>query len=182
MCEIVTTTLLGILTGGGAATAAGATAGAATAGLGIGGTLQTLGALAAIGGTFAQGVATRRAANAQADAIDAQRRQEARLNSIKDQRTRKQFASQIRDQAAQIAARGFSLDSPTAIYLGQTAAEEMAFASQSVRQDGAATDTELTNSARQLRAQGRQALFKGGLSAAGTLLSKVPELWPELLA
>lgn len=181
MCEIVTATLTSLFAGG---TAAGATAGAATAaaGTGIGGALQTIGALAAVGGSLYQGYATNEAAKDQARAITAQRQQEKMLNAVEDQRTRQQFSSQIRKQSAQIAERGFSLDSPTALFLGQNAAKELAFASQSVRQTGAARQTELSNAARASRAKGQQALLKGGFSAAGGLLTKAPDLWPELLS
>lgn len=179
MCEIVGTTLATLFAGGSAATAAGATAGAAT---GLAGALQTIGTIVSIGGTIAGGIAANDAARDHARQLEEQARQEAVLNSIEDQRVRKEMAGQIRQQAAQIADRGFSLSSPTAVYLGQTAARELAFASQSVRQTGAARQTELTNQARAVRAQGKQAMFKGGISAAGTLLKRAPDLWPELLS
>jgi len=180
MCEIVTATLATLFAGG---TAAGATAGAATAaGGGLAGTLSTLGTLVSVGGALAQGISAKRAGAAQAQAIETQRKQEAMLNSVEDQRTRAQFASQIRQQSAQIAERGFSLDSPTAIFLGQNAAKELAFASQSVRQTGAARSSELSNAARAGRARGMQGLLKGGFSAAGRLLNAVPDAWPELLS
>lgn len=176
MCEIVTTSLATLFAGGGA-TAAGATAGAATAGFGA--TLSTLGTLASIGGTLAQGFAARRDARAQIAEIERQKQEERALNAIRDQREREQFASQIRQQAAQIGARGFDLDSPTAVFLGQTAARELAFQSQSIRQTGQATQRELTSTQRALRARGGQAVLRGTLSAAGRFLTAAPDLFPE---
>lgn len=157
--------------------ATGASAGAATAG--FGGTLATIGTIASIGGTLAQGAATASAARAQANAIEVQKREEARLNSIQDQRARSEFASQIRNQAATIGARGFSLDSPTAVFLGQTAAKELAFQSQSIRQTGQATQRELTGTQAALRARASNSLFGGVTSAAGQFLSASPRLFPE---
>ncbi|WP_175481725.1 hypothetical protein [Palleronia pelagia] len=167
---------------GGTATAAGAAAGAATAGAGIGGALQTIGLLASVGGSFVQGIQAKKTAEAQADALEVQRQEEARLNAVEDYRTRKKMRAQTAQQRAGFAARGVSAGSPTAIYLGQTAAQELAFASQSVRQRGAATDTELSNSARLVRAQGKQSMIRGMFSGAGRLLRGAPEVWPELLA
>ncbi|MBW4972079.1 hypothetical protein KZZ08_00520 [Roseovarius mucosus] len=179
MCELVSATLATLFAGGGAATAAGATAGAATAAAGFGSTLATFGTLASIGGTLLQGRATASAARAQANQIEVQRQEEQRLNAIQDQRVRAEFASQIRDQAAQIGARGFSLDSPTAVFLGQTAAKELAFQSQSVRQAGQATQRELTGTQQALRARARSSVLTGAFSAAGQALTAAPKLFPE---
>ena len=73
-----------------------------------------------------------------------------------------------------------SLDSPAAILLGQTAAQELSFESQAVRSTGAARDAELSAEARLVRAKGAEAMLKGTFSAAGTLLSAAPKLWPGL--
>jgi len=167
---------------GGATTAAGAAAGAATASAGIGGALQTIGLLGSVVGPVVQGIQASRTAEAQAQAIETQRKEEARLNAVEDYRTRKKMRAQTAQQRAGFATRGVSVGSPTAIYLGQTAAQELAFASQSVRQRGAATDTELSNSARLVRAQGKQSVIKGMFSGAGRLLRGAPEVWPDLLA
>lgn len=166
----------------GGATAAGATAGAATAGSALGSVLSIAGTAMSVIGTVAQAQNAKAAAEAQADAIETQKRQTAQLNSVKEQRSRQQFRQLMSQQRAELAARGVSLDSPTAVFLGQTAAREMTFEAQSIRQTGFAQQAELSNSQNQLRAQGRNALLKGGFSAAGGLLSSAPDLWPDLLA
>lgn len=178
MCEVVSTFLASLGTGA-AATATGATATAAT---GFGATLQGLGTALAIAGPVVQGIQANRAAKESAAALERQEKTTAVLNSIEDQRVRRQFRREIAAQRAGLVANGVALDSPTAVFLGETAAREMAFASASVRQSGMAEREELTTSARLVRARGRQALFKGGFSAAGALLSKAPDLWPELLS
>ena len=177
MCIPAIAAAIPLLTAGTAA-AGGAAAGAAT----IGGTLSTLGTIASIGGTVLSGIQANSAAKASARAIEQQKVQERTLTSIKDQRARNDFQRQIQQQAAQIGARGFELDSPTAVFLGQTAAEELAFQSQSIRQTGAATQSELTSTQRNIRARGRRALSGAGFSAAGQLLTSAPELFPGLLS
>lgn len=184
MCEIVSS-LVGLFAGAAPGTAAsivggGAAAGAASAGFGA--TLANIGTLVAAGGSLVGGIQQANAAEAQAQAIEVQKVEERRLNAIRDQRSRDEFASQIRRQSAQIGARGFSLDSPTAVFLGQTAAEELAFQSQSIRQTGSATQRELSDSQRALRARARNARTTGTFSAAGTVLRRAPQLFPELLS
>ena len=176
MCEFITPALAAIGLGGGA-TAAGATAAATTAG-----TLQTIGAMTAIAGSRYCGVSAYRTGRANAVLIDRQRRTEAQMNAIEDQRQRARFASAMRQQTAELAGRGISLDSPTAVTLGQYAGQEMAFNSQAVRSGGQARDAELSLSARNSRAQATLGLLRGGVSAAGTLLTAAPDVWPELLA
>lgn len=175
MCLIAGLGALGL--GGGAA--AGATA-AATAG-GLAQALQVAGLVASVAGPVIAGQQTKQAAGMQAKAYEQQAEQTSRLRAIEEQRTRRQFGGQIRRQAAQMAARGVSLDSPTALYLGQTAAEEMAFAAQTVRQTGMAEASELSTSAQLARFRGQQAAMTGNFTAAGNLLSGAPEVWPELL-
>ena len=63
--------------------------------------------------------------------------------------------------------------------MGQTAAQEMSFAAQSVRSEGQARQIELSNEARLARARGQQGLLTGAFSAAGSLLSGAPKIWPE---
>lgn len=163
--------------------AAGAgTAAAATGATAAASTLQTIGTIAAVGGSLFQGISGFQAARAQEDAIEETRRVDGILTSVQDQRVREQFRQQISQQSAEIASRGLDLSSPTAVFLGRTAATEMAFASQSVRQDGAARQTELTSSARLARAQGTQSLLRGGFGAAGKFLTAAPQIWPELLS
>lgn len=176
MCIPVIGAALGI--GGGAAAATGATAAAAT----IGSTLQTLGTVVGLVGTVAQGVSAYNESKAYAAEIDQQKRVEAQLNATEEQRARARFMSSIAGQRADYVARGVSLDSPTAVFLGQNAAREMTFEAQSIRQGGFAQQAELSAEQRAVRARGRQSLFRGGFSAAGGLLRKGPDLWPELLS
>lgn len=160
-----------------AATAAGATATAA-AGSGLAG----LGTALTIGGSLLQGVMGMQAANAQAAHFENQAEQTSILASIKEQREKRKMRSQIRKQSAELAARGISLDSPTAVFLGETAAREMSFQGQATRAAGQARGQELSAQAMQSRARGVQSLLKGGLSAAGSFLQDGPDLWPELFA
>lgn len=176
MCEIITASILTAF-GGGAATAAGATAVASTAA-----TLQTIGSIVGIGGSIFQGVSAMKTAKVNAAAIEDQKATEAKLNAIKDHRERMKFTSAIAQQSAEIAGRGVALDSPTAIFLGQSAAQEMAFNSQSIRSTGEARQSELSTSQQNMLARGRQGLLRGGLSAAGAFLNKTPDQWQELLA
>lgn len=176
MCEVFTTAALTGL-GFGGATAAGATAAA-----GVGSTLQTLATLAAIGGTAYQGISTYRANQQNAAAVEQQRATEAQLRAVEDMRERRRFRGEIAQQRAEYGARGVSLDSPTAIFLGESAAREMTFASQSIRQTGQARDQELTNQGLLYQSRATSALIGGGLSAAGTFLDDAVEQWPELLS
>lgn len=176
MCEFITSALAAI-GGGGAATAAGATAGAATAGTG----LAKLGTLISMGGTLFQGMATMRAAREQEAAINEQRETERNLNAMEEMRTRRQMRSQMRRQSAEIAARGIAGDSPTAVLLGQYAAQEISFQGQAIRSGGQARQRELSASARIARARGRQGLLSGVFGAAETAITAAPELWPGML-
>ena len=157
------------------ATAAGA---AATAG----GFLQTAGLIASVGGALIQGVQTAKVERMNAEAVATQRATEAQLTATEDQRVRMQFRTAMRKQAGELVARGISLDSPTAVLLGQTAAQEMSFASQEVRSRGAARQQELTAEERLYRARASGALLKGTVDAAGGFLTGAPDVWPELLA
>ncbi len=174
MCELITASLAAI--GTSISTAAGATAAAATA-LPLAG----IGTALSIGGSLIQGVNTYKAGKAQARALEQQARDERSLAAVADQRTRAQFRTAISKQMSELAARGVSLDSPSAILLGQTAAQEMSFESQSVRSQGAARTSELSSAAAIARGQARSGLLKGGFDAAGTFLTRAPDLWPELL-
>lgn len=173
-----TPAVLGFLIPGGAAaaTAAGATAAAAT----IGATLQTVGTIVGIGGALYQGIAGAKAAKEQSKAIQAQMKTEAQLTAVQDQRTREQFKAAIAQQRADLAARGVSLDSPTAILLGQTAAQELSFESQSIRSSGSARQVELSAADRAARADRATSVLKGFFSAAGTALKAAPDIWPGL--
>jgi hypothetical protein len=164
--------------GGGAAAAGGAAASAVT----IGSVLQTAGAVAGVVGALSSGINSYNASKVQATEIERQKTVEARLNATDEQRSRQKFKSLFAEQRADLVARGVALDSPTAVFLGETAAREMVFEAQSIRQRGLATQAELTSQQRAVRARGRNALIKGGFSAADTLLTAAPEIWPELLA
>lgn len=177
MCDFIITPMLAAL-GAGGATAAGATATAATAGA----SLAQLGTYLSIGGSLYQGYAANQAAKQNVALIEQQKKTEAQLTAVKDQREMARFASAISQQAAELAGRGVQLDSPTAIFLGQSAAKEMAFNSQSIRSGGEATQMELTGQQRAVGARGKMALLKGGLSAAGTWLNREPDDWPGLAA
>lgn len=178
MCDFIITPIItglnaiGGALGIGGTTAAGASAGAST--------LQTLGLVTSIGGSVVSGIQAAGEAKAQAKAIGEQKAAEARMTAIEDQRTRAQYHSAMRRQSAELAARGISGDSVTAILLGQTAAAEMSFASQGVRQTGAARQTELSATQRALRARGTQSLLSGFTGAASSLLTAAPDIWPEL--
>lgn len=163
--------------GTGAATAAGATAAATAAGS----TLQTLGLIASVGGSLYSGMSAMQMGKAQAAQIEAQRVTERNLNATKDHRASLQFAKQIRQQAADLAARGFDLGSPTAVLLGQEAAQEMAFNSQAIRSEGQARDAELSASARIARSQATKSMITGTVGAAGKFITAAPDIWPELL-
>lgn len=178
MCELITGTLMAAL-GAGGATAAGATA--ATAGS-FGAGLAQLGTLVSIGGSLAQGFAANRAAKQNIALIEQQKQTERQLNAVQDQRERAKFSAAISKQAAELAARGVQLDSPTAIYLGQSAAQEMAFNSQSILSTGEARQAELTGEQQVLEARGQMSLLRGNLSAAGTWLNRKPDAWPGLAA
>lgn len=158
----------------GAATAAGSVAGAATAGS----LLSTLGTVVGIGGSLLQGIQGARAAEANVAAIAAQKATEAQLNATEELRTRKKFMSAIAQQRAELAAKGVTLDSVTAVALGQTAAQEMSFESQRIRSEGAARQVELSNEQRQMRANRLSSILKGSFQAADTLLTAAPDLWP----
>ena len=178
MCELITTALTAIGSTFGGATAAGATAGAATAASG----LQVIGTGLAIGGSLFQGYQSYQAGKAQADMLEQQAIDQRNASAIKEQRSRAQFRTAMRKQMAELSARGVSLDSPTAVLLGQTAAQEMSFESQAIRSEGAARGIELSADARIARNRGASALFKGGFDAAGALMTGAPKIWPELLS
>ncbi len=166
----------GLFTGGAGATAAGATAGAST----LGSTLQTIGTVASIGGSVVQGIQGYQTAKANAAAIGEQKSAEASMTAREDQRTRAQYRSALRRQTAQLAANGVSLDSPTAVLLGQISATEGSYASQGVRQTGRAKQAELTATQRSLAARGVTSLLSGVTGAAGSFLTAAPKIWPEL--
>jgi len=146
----------------------------------VGGVIQTVGTIASVRGALAQGNAEAAAAAQNIGFIERQKLTEARINATEDQRRRGSMFSAIRTQMAELAARGITLDSPSAIMLGQNAAQELSFESQSVRSVGAARTEELTNEQRQIRARGQSGLLRGRYSAASTLLTAGADLWTGL--
>lgn len=163
------------LTGIGGAGTAAATGAAAFAN-----TLVKVGTLVSAGGSIISGIQGAKAASAQAGALEDQARTEAQLTATKDQRERREFMSLMARQRAELAARGVQLDSVTAVALGQSAAQEMAFQSQATRQAGSARQTELSAAGRAARAGRAGSLLKGIFSAADTVLTAAPDLWPGL--
>ncbi len=176
MCVMGLGALVGLGGAGAAATAAGATAAATTAGA-----LQTLATIATIGGTLYSGITAYQTGKEQAAAYEAQARTEAQLTATQDQRERAKMAGAIAQQRAEIAGRGIELSSPTAIYLGQTAAQEMSFDSQALRSGGVARQQELSSQAKISRANASAGLVKGVIGAAGDFLTMGPDTWPGLL-
>ncbi len=142
--------------------------------------IELIGLGLSVGGKISQGVAANKAGRQNAALIAEQAATEAQLSAIKDERLRKQMAGQIAKQRLQISGRGVSLDSPQAVYMGQQAAEELSFASQSVRSEGAARQTELSAARRAALARGRLGLLTGTLGAASSALTGALEIWPNL--
>ena len=142
--------------------------------------LASIGLALSIGGSVYSGISGMQAANANVAYIQQQKETEAQLTAVKDQRTRRLFQSQIRKQFAEMAGKGVALDSPTAILLGQEAASEMSFESQSIRTTGEATQRELSADQRIAQARGTQAMISGITGAAGSYVKTGPDIWPEL--
>lgn len=162
----------------GAGGAAAAGAGAAATGAATG--LQQLALAASVGGSLLSGVQANRAAKANAAALDAQADTERQLAAIEDERTRMEMRRQLRQQSADLVGAGVSLDSPTAVLLGDEAATELAFASQSARSTGQARTRTLSNQASSQRQRGRASLLSGTFSAAGDFFEQAPAIWPGL--
>lgn len=143
--------------------------------------LPELALAAQVGGTFLGGMSDSSAAAQSANAYARQSAQHMVHGSVEEQRTRAKMRSATRTQASELAGRGIDLGSPTAIYLGQQAGAEMAFAGASVRQNAVADAQEADATAQMYRAKSRQNFLTGSLGAAGTLLTGAPQVWPELL-
>jgi hypothetical protein len=146
----------------------------------LGTALTIIGLATNVGGALAQGQATADAANQNIRYAEEQKLQEAQLSHIRDTQLREQFRQALGRQRLEMGARGVSLDSPSALVLGDTAAREMSLASQEVRAESGARVAELTAEQRRYRAEGRLALLTGKLSAAGSFLTKAPDIWPSL--
>ena len=163
----------------GAAAAAGAV-GSAVGGATIGQVLSIAGTAASIGGTLYAGQQQAAAARTQAEYLKQQSQTERALSVVEDERTRARMRAAIAQQRSELAGRGVSLDSPTAVLLGRTAARELSFASQSVRSGGQARQIELSSMRRGFLARAGAAALDGRLSAAGLALEQAPKLWPGL--
>lgn len=177
MCTFLAPLLAAGGTAAAGATAAGAAAAAATAAP----AMAMIGTAVSAAGSLMQGIQGAQAARQQASMLNREARQTIALNAVQDQRTRARMESQTRQQFAELAARGVQLDSPTAILLGQNAAQEMSFESQAVRSQGAARASELTASAQIARGRARQSMMQGVFGAASSILTGAPQIWPELL-
>lgn len=160
---------LGALAGLGGAAASGAA-----------GALQTLATVASIGGTLYSGVTAYQTGKAQEAVLTQQAKTEAQLNAVQDQRQRSKMESAIAVQRGNIVASGIDLSSPTAVFLGQTAAQELSFESQAIRSGGQARVAELSNQAQLSRANASAGLLKGAIGAASDFLTMGPEVWPGL--
>lgn len=153
---------------------------AGTAATGAASTLQTLATVASIAGTLYSGVSGYQAGKQQAAAYEAQAATEAQLTATQDRRQREKMTSAIRQQSAELLARGIDLSSPTAVFLGQTAAQEMSFDSQAIRSAGSARQAELSTQAKLARAEASASLIRGTVGAASTFLTSGPDVWPGL--
>ena len=173
MCIMGLGALVPGLIGGGAA-AAGATATGAV------GALQTLATVASVAGTLYSGASAYGAGKAQEAVLRDQMKTERALTATQDQRTRARMATAIRQQGAELMARGIDLSSPTAVYLGQTAAQELSFDSQAIRSGGMARQAELSSQARIARASASASLLRGTVGAASDFLTMGPDVWPGL--
>ena len=75
---------------------------------------------------------------------------------------------------------GVERSSPSALARADDAAREMTAASQDVRSRSAARADELTAEGRRARAVGANAVMRGTLGAASSVLTAAPDLWPGL--
>lgn len=178
MCILGAGALLGLGGAGAAATAAGATAAATT----TASTLQMLATIASIGGTLMSGISAYQSGKAQASAYENQAKTEAQLTATEDQRQRIKMSGAIAQQRAELLARGIDMSSPSAVYLGQTAAQELSFDSQAIRSGGAARQAELSTQAKIARANASAGLLSGVVGAAGSFLTSGPDIWPNLFS
>lgn len=181
MCEVVTAGLTALLTGTGGATAAGATAAAGTAGAASAAAgLAKIGTILSVGGSLYSAYQGAKVARDNAARIEEQKKLESQLTAQKENRERFRFRSLMAKQRAELAGRGVQLDSATAVVLGRTAAQEMAFSGQSIRSDGLARQAELSSEQRAWRSRATSSVLRGTLSAAGTVLNSERDRWLEL--
>lgn len=131
-------------------------------------------------GSIVGGVQQRRVAAANAQAARAEAAREARLGALRESQVRREYRQRAGLQRAQLAASGVTLDSLTALDLGQDLGEQGFLDAQSARLDSAARRTGLRNEARLAETEGRSAMLRGATGAAGAVLTAAPVLWPGL--
>jgi urease accessory protein UreF len=139
-----------------------------------------IGTAVSVMGQLQQGRMAQAAAEQEAQRLEVQKQQDAQLSSIEEWRTRQKMRRDMRRQQAEIGARGFDLASPTALFLGQEAAKEIAFEGAAIRQGAVNRGIEIDQQQEALRVRGQNAVITSRYSAAGTVLNAVPKLWPEL--
>lgn len=142
--------------------------------------LSGLGTALSIGASLVGGISNYDTNMRNAAHVREQAQTEAQLGGVQDQRLREQMRRQIETQRLEFAGRGVDLSSPSAVFLGQQAATELAFASQAQRSETAARQRELSASERAYRSRATLGLFEGITTAAGDFLTAAPRLWPGL--
>lgn len=132
-------------------------------------------ALSIVGGIQGQQIS-----NANAQLARSEARSEQLLASVEERQVQAKHRRAQSRQRAEIAAAGFTLASATAQDLGRAAVQENAddVAATRVRRFG--RSEALMNESRIAKATGRQQLLGGFTSAAGTLLTAAPDIWPGL--
>ncbi|MDR6266538.1 hypothetical protein [Roseobacter sp. N2S] len=176
MCEPVTAALSTLFAGG-----AGATAAAGATGLaGLGSTISTIGTIASVGGALYQGISSYKAGKAQSEAYAQQAATEQAIKADESEQFRRRMKAEIAKQRLEFGARGIGLASPTAIALGEDAARELSFGTQSIVEQGTVRAAELSAAGKASRARGRTALLGGGFSAASSVLSASADRWQNL--
>jgi hypothetical protein len=146
----------------------------------VGQALQLAGAGASLFGTVQSVKAGNAAAAFNTAQIEAQSATERALAAQEDQRLRADFRRQFARQNLQLAARGVSLTSPTAVALGRDMGREMSFASQSVRSRGQARQIELSAERYNVDLANRGNRMRGFASGASTVLNGATSVFPGL--
>ncbi|MEO0682988.1 MAG: hypothetical protein AAF192_21570 [Pseudomonadota bacterium] len=154
--------------------------GAAATGASVGSALMVGGSLASAAGQIAGGMAEDQAQRAHQAELQREAEIELMLGGVEDQRTREAFKRSMAEMRLGLAGRGVELSSPSALALADDAAREMTAASQDVRSRSAARADELTAEGRRARAVGSNAVMRGTLGAASSVLTAAPDLWPGL--
>ncbi len=144
--------------------------------------IQAIGMAASIGGTIYAGIAQQQQMQAQVQALEQQKEHARAIAAAEEQDALDGFGREIARQRGGIIAAGLTLDSPTAVYLGEQAAREMSYEAQSIRAKGQAQVGGISAEQSILKARGDQAVMGGLFGAAGKALTAAPDLWPELLS